>query len=65
MAELSEDPGSATSGTSYGVTPDAGLVPAFKEASLRAVLRAGWESAVPVLHPSAAARRGGRPLSTR
>lgn len=35
MAELSEDPGSAKSGTSYDVTPDAGLVPPFKNLSLR------------------------------
>jgi parvulin-like peptidyl-prolyl isomerase len=35
MKELSEDPGSATSGDGYDVTPDAGLVPPFKELSLR------------------------------
>jgi len=35
MAELSEDPGSAKSGTSYDVSPDAGLVPPFKNLSLR------------------------------
>lgn len=35
MAELSEDPGSAKSGESYDVTPDAGLVPPFKNLSLR------------------------------
>jgi parvulin-like peptidyl-prolyl isomerase len=35
MAELSEDPGSAKSGDSYDVTPDAGLVPPFKNLSLR------------------------------
>src|SRR5207244_11534048 len=35
MAELSEDPGSAKSGDSYPVTPDAGLVPPFKDLSLR------------------------------
>lgn len=35
MAELSEDPGSAKSGTSYDVTPDAGLVKPFKDLSLR------------------------------
>lgn len=35
MAELSEDPGSAKAGTSYDVTPDAGLVPPFKNLSLR------------------------------
>ena len=35
MTELSEDPGSAKSGTSYDVTPDAGLVPPFKNLSLR------------------------------
>ncbi len=35
MAELSEDPGSAKSGQSYDVTPDAGLVPPFKNLSLR------------------------------
>jgi parvulin-like peptidyl-prolyl isomerase len=39
MAELSEDPGSAKAGTSYDVTPDAGLVPPFKNLSLR--LKAG------------------------
>jgi parvulin-like peptidyl-prolyl isomerase len=35
MAELSEDPGSAKSGQSYDVTPDAGLVEPFKKLSLR------------------------------
>ncbi|HPH67233.1 MAG TPA: peptidylprolyl isomerase [Kofleriaceae bacterium] len=35
MAELSEDPGSAKSGTSYDVTPEAGLVEPFKALSLR------------------------------
>lgn len=35
MAELSEDPGSAKSGTSYDASPDAGLVPPFKALSLR------------------------------
>jgi parvulin-like peptidyl-prolyl isomerase len=35
MAELSEDPGSASNGTSYDVTPDAGLVKPFKDLSLR------------------------------
>lgn len=35
MAELSEDPGSAQAGTTYDVTPDAGLVPPFKNLSLR------------------------------
>ena len=35
MAELSEDTGSAKSGISYDVTPDAGLVPPFKNLSLR------------------------------
>jgi parvulin-like peptidyl-prolyl isomerase len=35
MAELSEDPGSAKDGKSYDVTPDAGLVPPFKNLSLR------------------------------
>jgi len=35
MAELSEDPGSAKSGEGYDVTPDAGLVPPFKNLSLR------------------------------
>jgi parvulin-like peptidyl-prolyl isomerase len=35
MAELSEDPGSAKSGQSYDVTPSAGLVPPFKNLSLR------------------------------
>jgi parvulin-like peptidyl-prolyl isomerase len=35
MAELSEDPGSAKTGTSYDVTPDAGLVQPFKDLSLR------------------------------
>jgi parvulin-like peptidyl-prolyl isomerase len=35
MAELSEDPGSAKAGTSYDVTPTAGLVAPFKNLSLR------------------------------
>jgi parvulin-like peptidyl-prolyl isomerase len=35
MADLSEDPGSATSGEGYDVTPDAGLVAPFKNLSLR------------------------------
>ncbi|MEZ4368962.1 MAG: peptidylprolyl isomerase [Kofleriaceae bacterium] len=35
MKELSEDGGSAQSGTSYDVTPTAGLVPPFKDLSLR------------------------------
>jgi parvulin-like peptidyl-prolyl isomerase len=35
MKELSEDPGSATSGTSYDVAPDAALVEPFKNLSLR------------------------------
>jgi len=35
MAELSEDPGSAKSGITYDVSPDAGLVPPFKNLSLR------------------------------
>jgi parvulin-like peptidyl-prolyl isomerase len=35
MAELSEDPGSAKSGRSYDVTPDARLVGPFKNLSLR------------------------------
>lgn len=35
MAELSEDPGSAKTGMSYDVTPDAGMVPPFKNLSLR------------------------------
>ena len=35
MKELSEDPGSAKSGEGYDVTPDAGLVPPFKNLSLR------------------------------
>ncbi len=35
MAELSEDPGSAKSGTSYDVTPDAQLVEPFKALGLR------------------------------
>jgi parvulin-like peptidyl-prolyl isomerase len=35
MKELSEDPGSATTGTSYEVTPDAALVPPFLRLSLR------------------------------
>ncbi|MBA3395336.1 MAG: peptidylprolyl isomerase [Deltaproteobacteria bacterium] len=35
MAELSEDPGSAKSGEGYDATPDAGLVPPFKNLALR------------------------------
>lgn len=35
MKSLSEDPGSADSGDSYDVTPDAGLVEPFKNLSLR------------------------------
>lgn len=35
MAQLSEDPGSAKSGQSYDVTPQAGLVEPFKNLSLR------------------------------
>jgi len=35
MRELSEDPGSDQSGMSYDVSPDAGLVPPFKNLSLR------------------------------
>lgn len=35
MKELSEDPGSAQAGTSYDVTPEAQLVPPFKQLSLR------------------------------
>jgi parvulin-like peptidyl-prolyl isomerase len=35
MASLSEDPGSAKDGKPYDVTPDAGLVPPFKNLSLR------------------------------
>lgn len=35
MKELSEDPGSAQAGTSYDVTPEAQLVPPFKNLSLR------------------------------
>jgi len=35
MAELSEDDGSASSGNSYDVSPDAPLVPPFKDLSLR------------------------------
>jgi parvulin-like peptidyl-prolyl isomerase len=35
MASLSEDPGSAKSGEGYDVTPEAGLVPPFKNLSLR------------------------------
>ena len=35
MKEHSEDPGSAAKGTSYTVTPSAGFVPPFKNASLR------------------------------
>jgi len=35
MTELSEDSGSAKTGISYDVTPDAGLVPPFKNLSLR------------------------------
>jgi len=39
MKELSEDPGSALDGTSYDVTPDAGLVLPFKQLSLRLKLK--------------------------
>lgn len=35
MKELSEDPGSAKTGTAYDVTPEAQLVPPFKNLSLR------------------------------
>lgn len=35
MAQFSEDPGSAQSGRSYAVTPDAPLVPPFKNLSIR------------------------------
>ncbi|MBN1946945.1 MAG: peptidylprolyl isomerase [Bradymonadales bacterium] len=35
MAQYSEDPGSASTGESYTATPEAGLVPPFKELSLR------------------------------
>jgi len=35
MKEHSEDPGSAAKGTAYTVTPSAGFVPPFKNASLR------------------------------
>lgn len=35
MAQLSEDPGSAKDGKDYDVTPTAGLVPPFKNLSLR------------------------------
>lgn len=35
MAELSEDPGSAKTGMSYDVSPEAGLVQGFKDLSLR------------------------------
>ena len=35
MKQLSEDPGSAQNGQSYDVTPEAGLVPPFKNLSLR------------------------------
>jgi parvulin-like peptidyl-prolyl isomerase len=35
MTELSADPGSAADGKPYDVTPDAGLVPPFKNLSLR------------------------------
>jgi len=35
MSSLSEDPGSAKDGKPYDVTPDAGLVPPFKNLSLR------------------------------
>ena len=35
MAEYSEDPGSAKSGITYNATPEAGLVPPFKNLSLR------------------------------
>ena len=41
MKELSDDPGSAQAGTSYDVTPDAQLVPPFKQLSLRLRLRWG------------------------
>jgi hypothetical protein len=34
MSELSEDPGSAKSGVSYDVTPDAALVKPFLDLSL-------------------------------
>jgi parvulin-like peptidyl-prolyl isomerase len=44
MKELSEDPGSAATGESYDVTPDAGLVPPFKDLSLR--LKVGEAGAV-------------------
>ena len=39
MAELSEDPGSAQSGISYDVTPEAGLVAPFKALGLRLNVR--------------------------
>ena len=39
MKQLSEDPGSAASGDGYDVTPDAGLVPPFKNLSLRLKLK--------------------------
>ena len=35
MKEFSEDPGSAATGMAYDVTPSAGLVPPFKNLSLR------------------------------
>ena len=35
MKELSEDPGSARSGNTYPVDPNAQLVPPFKDLSLR------------------------------
>ncbi|MBI2059998.1 MAG: peptidylprolyl isomerase [Nitrospirae bacterium] len=35
MSEFSEDPGSAKNGQSYTATPDAPLVPPFKDLSLR------------------------------
>lgn len=44
MKELSEDPGSAATGEGYDVTPDAGLVPPFKNLSLR--LKVGEVGAV-------------------
>jgi parvulin-like peptidyl-prolyl isomerase len=44
MKSLSEDPGSAESGTTYDVTPDAGLVEPFKNLSLR--LKVGEVGAV-------------------
>jgi len=44
MAELSEDTSNAKAGTSYDVTPDAGLVPPFKNLALR--LKVGEVGAV-------------------